>query len=196
MRARAARPRPLPRVDHHRPRKPPRRYDLRRPSVVLDTKSVVLPGHLENDSRGGGIVHEPTGAWMMQVVRNRLDSEEGFLTGKSKLIMDRDPVFTADVRALLRSGGVETVRLPARSPNLNAYAERFVLSIKSECLDRLVLLGAGHLRFAVREYVAHYNLERPHQGLGETVAVTRESQPAQVATFLELLQRFDTLSLL
>jgi len=56
--------------------------------------------------------------------------------------------------------------LPARSPNLNAYAERFILSIKSECLDKLVLLGEPHLRLAVREYVAHYNFERPHQGLG------------------------------
>ena len=69
------------------------------------------------------------------------------------------------VRALLRSGGVDVVRLPARSPNLNAYAERFVLSIKSECLSRLLLLGEGHLRLAVREYVAYYNRERPHQGL-------------------------------
>ena len=113
----------------------------------------------------GGIAHEPRGAWMMQAVRNLIDAEEGFLTGTTKLIMDRDPIFTADVRTLLRSGGVETVRLPARSPNLNAFAERFVLSIKSECLNRLVLLGEAHLRLAVREYVAHYNSERPHQGL-------------------------------
>ena len=113
----------------------------------------------------GGIVHEPTGAWMMQVARNLLDAEDGFLVGKTKLIMDRDPVFTGDFRALLKSAGVAPVRLPARSPNLNAYAERFVLSIKSECLDRLVLLGEAHLRHAVREYVAHYNAERPHQGL-------------------------------
>ena len=61
--------------------------------------------------------------------------------------------------------GVEPVRLPARSPNLNAYAERFVLSIKSECLSRLILLGEAHLRNAVFEYVAHYNEERPHQGI-------------------------------
>ena len=112
-----------------------------------------------------GIAREPTGAWMKQAVRNLLDCEDGFLTGKTKLIMDRDPVFTKDVRTLLRSGGVEPVRLPARSPNLNAYAERFVLSMKSECLSRLILLGEGHLRLAVREYVAHYNRERPHQGL-------------------------------
>lgn len=113
----------------------------------------------------GGIVHKPGGAWMLQVVRNLLDADDGFLDGKTHLIMDRDPVFTADVRGILRGGGVEPVRLPARSPNLNAYAERFVLSIKSECLDRLVLLGEAHLRLAVREYLAHYNAERPHQGL-------------------------------
>jgi putative transposase len=114
----------------------------------------------------GGIACEPTGAWMKQVVRNLLDAEEGFLNGTTKLIMDRDLVFAKDVRTLLRSGGVETVRLPARSPNLNAFAERFVLSIKSECLHKLILLGEGHLRLAVREYVAHYNRERPHQELG------------------------------
>jgi putative transposase len=74
--------------------------------------------------------------------------------------MHRDSIFRGDVRTLLRSGGIETVRLPARSPNLNAFAERFVLSIKSECLNRLVLLGEAHLRLAVREYLAHYNSER------------------------------------
>jgi transposase InsO family protein len=57
------------------------------------------------------------------------------------------------------------VRLPARSPNLNAFAERFVLSIKRECLDRIVPLGERHLRRAVSEFVAHYHKERSHQGL-------------------------------
>ena len=70
------------------------------------------------------------------------------------------------------------MRLPARSPNLNAFAERFVLSIKSECLDRLILLGEGHLRLAVREYVAHYNRERPHQGLGGAFVVPPANENA------------------
>jgi transposase InsO family protein len=113
----------------------------------------------------GGITRDPTGAWMMQAARNLLDAEDGFLMGKTHLIMDRDPVFTKDVRGFLNGAGVQPVRLPARSPNLNAFAERFVLSIKSECLDKLILLGESHLRLAVREYVAHYNNERPHQGL-------------------------------
>ncbi len=113
----------------------------------------------------GGIVQQPTGAWMLQAARNLLDVEDGFLLGKTHLILDRDPVFARDFRALLVRSGVKPVRLPARSPNLNAYAERFVLSIKSECLNRMILLGETHLHTAVREYVAHYNRERPHQGL-------------------------------
>jgi putative transposase len=102
---------------------------------------------------------------MLQVARNLLDSVDGFLNGKRFLLPDRDPLYTSQFRALLSSAGVTPVRLPASSPNLNAYAERFVRSIKDECLDKLVLLGEGHLRAAVREYVAHYHEERNHQGL-------------------------------
>lgn len=103
---------------------------------------------------------------MNQVARNLVDEFDGFLRGKRYLIHDRDPLYTRDFRARLKSVGVEAVRLPARSPNLNAYAERFVLSIKSECLDRQVLLGERHLRTAVAEYVEHCHRERSHQGLG------------------------------
>ena len=92
--------------------------------------------------------------------------QSGILRGKTHLIHDRDPLFTKAFREILRSGGVESVRLPPKSPNLNAYAERFVLSIKSECLDRMVILGERHLRRAIAEYVEHYHLERTHQGLG------------------------------
>ena len=80
-------------------------------------------------------------------------------------IMDRDPLFTADFRAMLTRWGVKPVRLPRRSPNLNAYIERFIRSIKEECLDRVIPLGEAHLRELLREYVAHYHGERPHQGL-------------------------------
>ena len=112
-----------------------------------------------------GIVHQPHGEWMIQVARNLVDCFDGFLKGKKYLILDRDPLFTKKFRQFLRSAGVEPLRLPAKSPNLNAYAERFVLSIKSECLYRLVLLGECHLRTVVREFVTHYHLERNHQGL-------------------------------
>jgi putative transposase len=102
--------------------------------------------------------------WMMQVGRN-LTAADGFLRGVQHIILDRDPLYTTAFRRLLRDSGVSPLVLPAWSPNLNAFAERFVESVKSECLDRMVLLGEGHLRAAVREFVDHYHEERPHQGL-------------------------------
>jgi putative transposase len=93
------------------------------------------------------------------------DSVDGFLRDKRYLIHDRDPLFTDAFPAVLRAAGIECLKLPARSPNLNAVAERFVLSIKSECLDKLVPLGERHLRVAISEFVEHYHLERNHQGL-------------------------------
>ena len=89
-----------------------------------------------------------------------------FIKAHWGLIHDRDPLFTEAVRGLLRDSGVKPLRLPAKSPNLNAYAERFVLSIRRECLDRFVPLSERHLRTAVTEYVVHYHTERNHQGLG------------------------------
>ena len=113
-----------------------------------------------------GIAPVPNGLWMRQVGRNLIDNVSGFLKGKHFLIHDRDPLYTRDFRELLNHAGVASVRLPSKSPNLNAYAERFVLSIKSECLDRIVPLGEWHLRRAVGSYVEHYHRERPHQGIG------------------------------
>jgi hypothetical protein len=112
-----------------------------------------------------GISSHVHGEWMKQVARNLTDGVDGFIRGMSYVIHDRDPLFTCEFRDVLRGAGVESIRLPARSPNLNAYAERFVLSINSECLNKLLLLGERHLRHAVREFVAHYHLERNHQGL-------------------------------
>ncbi len=102
---------------------------------------------------------------MEQIARNLTDADDGFLNGTRYLIHDRDPLFTEAFREVLGSSGVRTVKLPARSPNLNAYAERFVRSIKSECLGLIIPLGERHLRSAVKEYTEHYHLERNHQGL-------------------------------
>jgi transposase InsO family protein len=113
-----------------------------------------------------GILPRPHGEWMKQIARNLTDCEEGFLNGSRHLIHDRDPLFTRSFRAILKSSDVETVKLPARSPNLNAYAERFVRSIKSECLAQIIPLGEQHLRHAVKEYTEHYHVEGNHQGLG------------------------------
>jgi transposase InsO family protein len=112
-----------------------------------------------------GVIDEPYGEWMEQVARNLTDGFDGFLLGKRFLIHDRDPLFTKSFRELFASAGIETVRLPPRSPNLNPHAERFVLSIKSECLDRMMIFSEAQLRRAVDSYVEHYHLERNHQGL-------------------------------
>ena len=113
-----------------------------------------------------GIVRDPNGEWMQQAARNLMDADDGFLRDAMYLIHDRDPLFAAAFALVLRSGGVNTVRLPARSPNLNAYAERFVRSIGSECLSKTIPVGEGHLRRVVREYTEHYHVERNHRGLG------------------------------
>ena len=103
---------------------------------------------------------------MSQMGRNVTDAVDGILVGKRYLIHDRDPLFTAEFLNLLAGVGVQSVTLPPRSPNLNAYAERFVLTIKESCLERLILFGEASLRKAVSEFMAHYHTERPHQGLG------------------------------
>jgi transposase InsO family protein len=115
-----------------------------------------------------GITRQPDENWMTQVARNLTDAEDGFLRGVHYLILDRDPLYTVAFRDRLGDSGVTPLRLPARSPNLNAFAERFVGSIKSECLARMLPLGEAHLRTAVRAFVDHYHEERPHQGLGNT----------------------------
>ena len=102
---------------------------------------------------------------MRQVSRNVTDVSDGCLRDKRFVIHDRDPLFTLAFRETLAAAGVQVVRLPARSPNLNAYAERFVRTIKESCLDRLILVGEGSLRRAIHEFMAHYHHERNHQGM-------------------------------
>jgi transposase InsO family protein len=102
---------------------------------------------------------------MIQVGRNLTGTPGGFLVGKHFLIMDRDRKYCEGFRSLLEEFGTNVLRLPPRSPNLNAYAERFVLSIKQECLERMIFFSEKSLRRAVSTYMAHYHRERNHQGL-------------------------------
>jgi len=113
----------------------------------------------------GGVARQANGLWMSQVARNLSDAEEGFLTGKRYLIHDRDPLFTTEFVEILKSTGVQSVKLPPRSPNLNAHAECFVRTIKESCLERMILFGEGSLRKAIHEFVEPYHRERNHQGL-------------------------------
>ena len=135
-----------------------------------------------------GIAANANGLWMSQVGRNITDAVEGILKGKRYLIHDRDPLFTAEFQAIVGSVGVNCVKLPPQSPNLNAYAERFVRTIKESCLDRLILFGEDSLRTALREFVAHYLRERHHQGLGNRLVIP-EATPANSARPIQRRQR-------
>ncbi|MGI9070899.1 MAG: integrase core domain-containing protein [Bryobacteraceae bacterium] len=126
-----------------------------------------------------GITERPNGCWILQMARKLTDAVDGFLIGKQFLIHDRDPLFTAEMKQMLSSVGVRTLRLPPRSPNLNAYAERFVRTIKESCLDRMILFGEAGLRRAIREFTDHYHCERNHQALGNRLIVP--CQPAAAA---------------
>ena len=112
-----------------------------------------------------GITDKPTGEWTIRATRSLVDDFDGFLRNHCYLILDRDPLFTSQFHVMLKSAGIEPIKLPPRSPNLNAHAERFVRSIKDECLSKIVPIGEHHLRRAVEEYAEHYHFERNHQGL-------------------------------
>jgi transposase InsO family protein len=127
----------------------------------------------------GGISSAANGLWMSQIARNLTDSVDGLLMGKRYLIHDRDPLFTDEFLRTLKDAGIRSAKLPPRSPNLNAHAERFVRSIKESCLERLILFGESSLRTAVQNFVAHYHIERNHQGLGNRVI---PPDPAHVGT--------------
>jgi putative transposase len=112
-----------------------------------------------------GIASVAKGLWMSQIGRNLTDAVEGILNGKRYLIHDRDPLFTAEFLSMLVDVGVKSVKLPPRSPNLNAHAERFCAASKASCLERMILFGEGSLRKAVHEFLAHCHHEHNHQGL-------------------------------
>ena len=102
---------------------------------------------------------------MNQIGRKLTDAVDGLLKGKRYFIHDRDPLFTAEFLSMLGEAGVAAVKLPPRSPNLNAHAERFVRTIKESCVGRMILFAESAVRKATAEFMAHYNRERNHQGL-------------------------------
>src|SRR5919106_225037 len=107
--------------------------------IQLETRRVTL----------AGMTRRPTEEWMEQVARNLTDADSGALRGQRYLLHDRDAKFSAGFRSVLRGGGVEPIRLPPSSPDLNAFAERWVRSVKEECLSRLILFGEASLQRAL-----------------------------------------------
>jgi transposase InsO family protein len=124
-----------------------------------------------------GSTPHPHEMFMQQVVRTMTAADDGFLIQHRVLICDRDTKWSAPVRARLSEAGVRVVQTPYRAPNANAYAERFVRSIKQECLDRVIPFGACHLRQTIAAYVEHYHRERNHQGLDNALIDDRARRP-------------------
>ena len=135
-----------------------------------------------------GCTTSPHETWVKPMARELTNHEDEFLKGKRYLIMDRDTKFCESFRVFLSKEGVRSVRLPPRSPNMNAHLERFFGSLKSECLDRLILFGEKALRNAVSQYLAHYHAERPHQGLGNEL-IEPLKQPPIVGGKIETTER-------
>ena len=121
-----------------------------------------------------GITRHPDEAWMEQMARNATGESWGNLERRRYALHDRDTKFCDSFRATLRSGGIRPIQLPARSPNLNAFAERWVRSVKQECLSKLILFGEASVRRALNEFIEHYHAELNHQGKGNVLLFPSE----------------------
>ena len=119
-----------------------------------------------------GMTPHPNERWMVQVARNVTMADWGFLAPGQYLIHDRDGKFCPAFQHIIDTAGVTRVLLPPRSPNLNAYAERWVRSVKEEALAQVILFGERSLWHALTEYITHYHTERPHQGKGHSVLMS------------------------
>jgi putative transposase len=123
--------------------------------IELDTRRVHLAGATEN----------PSGTWITQQARNLMIDSCGRQPPVRFLIHDRDAKFSGAFDEVFRTEEIQVIRTPVRAPNANAHAERFVRTLREECLDWLLVVGRRHLERVLREYVDHYNRERPHRAL-------------------------------
>ena len=122
-----------------------------------------------------GCTPYPNEAFVIQCLR-AATGDTGLLSDGRLLLCDRDPKWSSAVEQWLGAAGVRVVRTPPSAPNCNAYAERFVRSVKEECLDRIVPLGERHLQRTLQEFATHYHHERNHQGLRNELIELRHAQ--------------------
>jgi putative transposase len=135
-----------------------------------------------------GVTAHPTGAWTAQQARN-LMIDLGERASRFKfLIRDRDSKFTAAFDGVFAGNGTRVIRTPVQSPRANSYAERFVGTLRRECLDHMLILGERHLRNVLAEYARHYNGHRPHQSLQQEPPLREPGRAAGITARIERRQ--------
>jgi putative transposase len=135
--------------------------------IELDTRKVYFTG----------ITAHPTGSWVVQQARNLTMVLEDRVHPVKFLIRDRDTKFTSSFDEVNRADGIRILRTPVRAPRANAFAERFVGTVRRECLDRMLIFGRRHLDRVLAEYLVHYNGHRPHRSLAQLAPLTMDSPP-------------------
>ena len=135
--------------------------------IELDTRRVYVTG----------VTAHPTGAWVVQQASNLTMVLDDRVHPVKFLIRDRDTKFTSSFDEVFKAEGVRIIRTPVRAPRANAFAERFVGTVRRECLDRMLIFGRRHLERVLAEYIDHYNDHRPHRALDQQAPLTVDSPP-------------------
>ncbi|MGB7052391.1 MAG: integrase core domain-containing protein [Acidimicrobiales bacterium] len=151
--------------------------------IEIDTRRVHLPG----------VTSKPTGPWVTQQARNLFLRAGDSLSGRKFLIRDRDTKFTGPFDEVFASEGTDVIKIPVRAPKANAHAERFVGTIRRECLDWTLVLGRRHLESVLNEYMTHYNRHRPHRALDLMAPERTANVPEPGLDFVDRVRRTDRL---
>ena len=149
--------------------------------IELDTRRVHVTG----------VTAHPTGSWVVQQARNLTMALENPVHPVKFVIRDRDTKFTSSFDEVFRADGIRIIRTPIRAPRANAFAERFVGTVRRECLDWMLILGRRHLERVLAEYVAHHNGHRPHRALGQQAPLAADTPPPIDGPLLTQLRRRD-----
>ena len=135
-----------------------------------------------------GVTAHPVGEWVTQQARNLLMTLDDRVGRFRFLVRDRDAKFTAAFDAVFAAEAIEVLRTPVRAPRANAYAERWVGTVRREVLDRMLIVGCRQLQAVLAEYVAHYNGHRPHRALGQAPPL-RPGVPVVLAPPARIVRR-------